>query len=171
MKMRKIRIVSAIAALLCLVAACGIYSFSGTSIKPDVKTITIEPVVNNALKVNPSLANSLQEALHDKYKKLTSLEEVEYDGDLVVICSIESYDVKAQAITANEVAAQNRLTVTCKVRFDNVKHPEESFESRQFAAFQDYDSERSLDEVEATLCDAIIETLVEDIFNATVAQW
>ena len=150
---------------------CGIYSFSGTSIKPDVKTITIEPVVNNAMKINPSLANSLTEALIDKFKKLTSLENVEMDGDLQLYVTVESYDVKAQGVSANETVAQNRLTVTCKATFDNTKHPEESFEKKSFAAYQDYDAERSLDEVESTLCDQIIETLVEDIFNASVAQW
>ena len=169
--MKIIRHTLTIIAAALAIAGCGIYSFSGTSIKPDVKTITIEPVVNNALKVNPTLANSLTEALNDKFRKLTSLEQVEIDGDLVLTVAIESYEVRAQAITANEVAAQNRLTITVKADFENVKHPEESFEKKQFAAYQDYDSERSLDEVEAALCDDIIETLVEDIFNASVAQW
>ena len=116
--------------LLCIAAlsGCGIYSFSGTSIKPDVQTITIEPVVNNALKVNPTLANSFTEALKDKFKKLTSLKEEEEDGDLQLIVTIESYDVRAQAITADEVAAQNRLTVTANATFINVLHPEENFE-------------------------------------------
>ncbi|MCF0165286.1 MAG: hypothetical protein HUJ92_08380 [Bacteroidales bacterium] len=153
------------------VAGCRIYSFSGTSIKPDVHTITIDPVVNNALKINPTLANSLTESLKDKFRKLTSLEDVEMDGDLVLSVSIESYDVKPVAITSNEVAAQNRLTVTVKVTFENVKHTEESFENKQFAAYEDYNSENSLDAVEGTLCESIIEKLVEDIFNASVAQW
>ena len=159
--------------VLCLAAlsSCGIYSFSGTSIKPDVQTITIEPVVNNALKVNPTLANTFTESLKDKFKKLTSLKDVEEDGDLQLTVTIESYDVRAQAITANEVAAQNRLTITAKDTFINVLHPEENFENKQFAAFQDYNSELSLDAVEAALCDDIVETLVEDIFNASVAQW
>ena len=159
--------------VLCLAAlsSCGIYSFSGTSIKPDVQTITIEPVVNNALKVNPTLANTFTESLKDKFKKLTSLKDVEEDGDLQLTVTIESYDVRAQAITANEVAAQNRLTSTAKATFINVLHPEENFENKQFAAFQDYNSELSLDAVEAALCDDIVETLVEDIFNASVAQW
>lgn len=150
---------------------CGIYSFSGTSIRPDVHTITIEPVENNAMKVNPALANDLTEAMKDKFKKLTSLEQVEMDGDLLLVVTVESYDVKAQGVSKDETAAQNRLTVTCKATFENFKHPEESFEKKSFAAYQDYDADLSLDEVEASLCDEIIETLVEDIFNASVAQW
>ncbi len=158
------------AVLLCL-TGCGIYSFSGTSIRPDVKSITIEPVMNNAMKVNPALANDLTEALKDKFKKLTSLEQVDMDGDLVLVVTVESYDVKAQGVAKDETPAQNRLTVTCRATFENMKHPEENFEKKSFAAYQDYDAELSLDEVESTLCEDIVETLVEDIFNASVAQW
>ncbi len=168
---RKIRLAAALAAVCLAIAACGIYSFSGTSIRPDVHTITIEPVLNNAMKVNPSLATDLTESLKDKFKKLTSLEQVEMDGDLLLVVTVESYDVKAQGIAKDETPAQNRLTVTCKATFENVKHPEENFEKKSFAAYQDYDADLTLDEVEASLCDDIIETLVEDIFNASVAQW
>ena len=160
--------VLAVAALLS--AGCGIYSFSGTSIQPDVKSICIEPVANKAMKVNPSLANTLFEQMCDKYKKLTKLEQVEDEGDLYVLATIESYQVSAAAVTANEVAALNRLTVTVKVKFVNEKYPDDNFE-KSFAAYEDYDSTNSLDSVEATLCDTIVEKLVEDIFNATVANW
>ena len=167
---RPSRIAIALAAVLALLAGCGIYSFSGTSIQPDVKTICIEPVVNKASKVNPSLANSLTEALNDKYRKLTRLEQVTEAGDLNLLVTIESYDVRATAVTAGEVAALNRLTVTCKVVFTNTLHPEDNVE-QSFAGYEDYDSNNSLDMVEAQLCETIIEKIVDDIFNATVAQW
>ena len=80
------------------------------------------------------------------------------------------YDVKATAVTANEVAAQNRLTVTVKIAYQNRKFPEEDFE-KSFSAYADYDSTQSLDAVEGTLCEEIIEKLCEDILNATVANW
>lgn len=158
--------------LLPLLTACSFvkYSFSGTSIQADVKTIAIPYVEYKALRVNPSLSNSLTEALKDKFRKLTRLEQVEMNGDLELVCEITGYDVKATAITANEVAAQNRLTVTVKVEFTNRKYPEDDV-SQSFSAYSDYDSTQSLEAVEATLCDEIIEKLCEDIFNATVAQW
>ena len=165
-----LRLLPALVALALAVSGCWLYSFSGTSIQPDVKTICIEPVENKAMKVNPSLANSLFEAMCDKYKKLTKLEQVEDGGDLYVLATIESYQVSAAAVTANEVAALNRLTVTVKVKFVNEKHPEENFE-KSFAAYEDYDSTNSIDAVEGQLCDTIVEKLIEDIFNATVANW
>ena len=167
---RLLRIMLLLPALALTVSGCWLYSFSGTSIQPDVKTICIEPVENKAMKVNPSLANNLFEAMCDKYKKLTKLEQVTDGGDLYVLATIESYQVSAAAVTADEVAALNRLTVTVKVKFVNEKHQEDNFE-KSFAAYEDYNSENSLDAVEGTLCDTIIEKIVEDIFNATVANW
>ena len=161
--------------LLCIAVAlaavsCGIYSFTGTNIQPDVKTITIPLVEYKALRVNPSLSNQLTEALQDKFRKLTSLEQVDVDGDLELVCEVTDYDVKAVAVTAGEVAAQNRLTVTVKIEFSNRKYPEDDVSS-SFSAYEDFDSSNSLDAVEASLCETLVEKLVEDIFNATVAQW
>lgn len=156
--------------ILPLLSACGIYSFSGTSIQPDVKTITINYVEYKALRVNPSLSNDMTEALQDKFRKLTRLEAVDTDGDLELECEISGYDVQAMAVTSGEVAAQNRLTVTMKVKFTNRKYPEDDFD-KSFSAYADYDSMQALDAVEASLCEEIIEKLCEDIFNASVAQW
>ena len=154
-----------------LVHSCGIYSFTGTSIQPDVKTVTINYFEYQALKVNPSLSNDLTTALQDKFLKLTKLEQVDIDGDLEIRGAITGYDVKATAVTANESVAQNRLTVSVKVDFINRKYPEDGFESKSFSAYQDFDAAQALESVESTLCEDIVEQLCEDIFNATVAQW
>ena len=158
------------ALLMAVLAACGIYRFNDTSIAPDVHTISVYNIENKAMKVNPTLSNTLTVALQDQYRKLTKLEMLEDGGDLEVSGFIASYDVSPTAVTSQEVAAQNRLTVTVKITFKNNKHPEEDFD-KSFAAFQDFDSNLSLDAVEAQLVDEIVEILVDDIFNATVANW
>ena len=154
-----------------LVQSCGIYSFTGTSIQPDVKTVTINYFEYKALKVNPSLSNQITEALKDKFTKLTKLEQVDMDGDLEIVGEVTGYDVKATAITANEQAAQNRLTVNVKIAFVNRKYPEDSFENKSFSAYADFDAMQTLDAVESSLCEEIVEKLCEDMFNATVANW
>ena len=58
-----------------------------------------------------------------------------------------------------------------RVNFTNRKYPEDDFEGKSFSAYADYDSNNSLDAVESSLCSEIIDKLIEDIFNATVAQW
>ena len=160
---------TAVLMVLCI-QGCGIYSFTGTSIQPDVKTVTINYFEYTALKVNPSLSNDLTEALKERFRKMTRLEQVDMDGDLEITGTVIGYDVRATAITADEVAAQNRLTVSVKIDFQNRLYPEDDF-SKNFSAYADYDSTNALDAVEATLCEEIIEKLIEDIFNATVANW
>mgnify|MGYP003423864276 FL=1 len=161
----------ALAVTAFIVHSCGIYSFTGTSIQPDVKTITINYFEYQALKVNPSLSNQITEALQEKFIKLTKLELVDMDGDLEITGTVSGYDVKATAVTANEQAAQNRLTVTVKISFVNRKYPEEDFHDKSFSAYYYFAASPSLDAVESELCEEIVEQLCEDIFNATVANW
>lgn len=160
-----------IALAMLLVSSCGIYSFSGTSIQPDVNTITINYFEYKAPKVNPSLSNDITEAIKTQFRKMTRLEQVEMDGDLEIIGEVTGYEVRASAVAAGDVVAKNRLTVTVKVDFQNRKHPEDDFSAKSFSAYAEYDSTNSLDSVESSLCQEIVDKIVEDIFNATVAQW
>ena len=163
--------VAALAVTAFIVQSCGIYSFTGTSIQPDVKSITINYFEYTALKVNPSLSNQMTEAVQEKFRKLTKLEQVDMDGDLEIVGAITGDDVKATSIGANEQAAQNRLTVNVKVTFINRKYPEDNFEDKGFSAYADFDAMQSLESVESGLCEEIVEKIVEDIFNSTVANW
>ncbi len=164
-------VVTALLTTMLILQSCGIYSFTGTNIAPDVKTVTVNYFEYLAPKVNPSLSNQLTEAMQEKFIKLTKLELVDIDGDLEIIGSVTGYDVRAASVTANEQVAQNRLTVTVKVDFINRKYPEESLEGKSFSAYQDFDAMQPIDAVESTLCEDIVEQLIEDIFNGTVANW
>lgn len=166
--MRKFLILAALTLSVC---SCGIYSFSGTSIQPDVNTITIGYFEYRALKVNPSLSNDLTEAIRTRFRRMTRLEQVDTDGDLEITGEVTGYTVAASAVAAGDVASKNRLTITVKVNFTNRKYPEDNFEDKNFSGYADYDSTLSLDAVEAGLTTEIVDKLVEDIFNATVAQW
>ncbi len=164
------RILPLLAAAL-LLSACGIYSFSGTSIQNDVETIAIDFFEYRAEKVNPTLSNELTEALRTRFRRMTRLEQVEQNGDLEISGEITGYDVRPASVSAEEIATQNRLTVSVRVTFTNRKYPEDDFEGKTFSAYADYDSTNSLDAVESSLCAEIIDKLIEDIFNASVAQW
>jgi len=168
--MKTIRLIAALLLAATLAGGCGIYSFSGTSIQPDVKTITINYFEYKAQTVNPSLSNKITEDLRTQFRKMTRLEQVDLDGDLEIEGEITDYTVTPAAITADEVAARNKLTVNVKVTFTNRKYPEDNL-SRSFSAYEEYDSTKSLDSVQDELCAEIIKKLIEDIFNATVAQW
>ena len=166
-----IRKLALLLALMLSLSSCGIYSFSGTSIQPDVNTVTINLFVYKALKVNPTLSNDLTEGLKNRFRTMTRLEQVEMDGDLEISGEVTGYNVSASSITADEVAASNKLTISVKVSFINRKHPEDDFTDKSFSNYSEYDSTLSIDAVEANLTAEIVEKLVEDIFNASVAQW
>lgn len=169
--LKKVIVTAVMSAAALLMQSCGIYSFTGTSIQQDVKTITINYFEYTAMKVNPSLSNQITEALQEKFLKLTSLELVDMDGDLEISGAVSGYDVKAAAVTANEQAATSRLTVTVKISFTNRKYPEDDIPDKSFSAYADFDAMQSLDAVEASLCEEIVEQLCDDMFNATVARW
>ncbi|MDR0566306.1 MAG: LPS assembly lipoprotein LptE [Prevotellaceae bacterium] len=160
-----------LAPALVLLASCSIkYSFSGASISPESKTFSVQFFPNMAPLVNPTLSSNFTEALKMKFLTSTRLTETDSDGDLAFEGEITGYAVMPQAITANEVAAQNRLTISVHVKFTNLQDPDQSFD-KAFSQYEDYDSQRNLAEVEGELVDEIVKKLVEDIFNAAVANW
>lgn len=155
-------------------AGCKVrYSFTGAAIHPDVKTISVNYFPNRAPIVYPSLSQELTEKLKDKFISQTSLNMISGEGDLSFDGEITGYETKPIAITGNnqtDKASLNRLTVTVNVRFVNQKVPKDNFESR-FTAYEDYSSDRGLDEVEGELVPMILEKLIEDIFNRSVVNW
>jgi hypothetical protein len=120
--------------------------------------------------VYPALSNSLTEALKDKFTRNTRLDLIDAEGDLQFEGEVTNYDVISMGVQANEVAGTNRLTVTVKIRFTNNIDEKQSYD-KSFSAYEDFDSAQALDSVESQLIDTIIEKLIEDIFNAAVANW
>ena len=151
-------------------AGCGVYSFTGASIDPSIKTISIHTFVNQAPIIVPSLSQSLTQALRDRFTTTTNLNLEESGGDLEFSGSITNYQVSPVAPQANEVAALNRLTITVNVEFVNHQSEKQSWTS-SFTRYADYDSNKDLLTVQDQLIKDINEQLVEDIFNKAVVNW
>lgn len=167
------KILSKIIALLSIVSmlhSCGIYSFTGASIPAGATTFSVDYFPNFAPLVQPTLSQIFTDALKDKFSQQTSLRLNNGVGDLHFEGSITGYSVQPQSIGANDQAAQNRLTISVRVKFINEFEPDNDFE-QTFSRFYDYDSQRSLSEVEAEAIEIIVEALVEDIFNKAVVNW
>ncbi len=154
-----------------LVWGCKInYSFTGANLSPEIKTFTVYYFPNRARLVNPTLSQNFTEQLKAKLQRQTSLDELSEDGDLVFEGQITGYEVHPISIQKDDQAAQNRLTITVKLKYTNTKMPDESFE-KSFSAFDDFDSALTLDAIESALVPDILKKLNEDIFNATIANW
>jgi len=148
----------------------GGYSFTGTSLSPDIKTISIEYFQNMAPIVVSSLSNSFTEALTDKFRRQTKLSFVDFDGDLAFSGEIIGYDVTSINVQADEYAAQNRLSISVKVRCTNAIDEKQSFD-KSFSHYADFDATQSLDSVQDDLIQQILETIIENIFNESAANW
>lgn len=153
-----------------LLAGCGVYSFTGASISPETKTISIDRFPNNAMTVEPTLSQKFTDALRDKFQNETNLVMLNKGGDLQIEGSITGYRTSPVAIQANETAAMNRLTITVEVNFTNNIDDSQSFKS-SFSRYQDYSSSQDLNTVKDGLIDEINEMLVQDIFNKAVVNW
>ncbi|KAF5078349.1 Lipopolysaccharide-assembly [anaerobic digester metagenome] len=146
------------------------YSFTGASISPEVKTVSVDYFQNLSSLVNPQLSGYLTEELKNRFVSQTSLNVVRVDGDLQFSGQITGYTVAPIAIQSNEVAAQNRLKITVKVKFVNNKDPKQNYD-KSFSRYADFDSSQNFASVESQLMTTIVEELVEDIFNNAVANW
>ncbi|MDF1570876.1 MAG: LptE family protein [Bacteroidales bacterium] len=146
------------------------YSFSGVNISPKIQTVTIEYFPNRAPVVQAQLSQLFTDALVDKIQSNTSLEQVPAGGDLVFSGEIRNYETKPTAITGNETAARNRLTISIRVVYTNNIEPDASFDS-SFSRYEDYDSGQNLADVEEELIELIIENILEDIFNKAFVNW
>lgn len=146
------------------------YSFTGASIAPDVKTISVRFFQKTAALGPASLGQTFTEALKDKFVSQTNLSLTERDADMILEGSINGYTVSPQAIQANETAARNRLSISVDVKFTNLKDEKQNFETT-FSRYADFESSLNIAVVEDQLIKEINEQLVDDIFNRAVINW
>jgi len=146
------------------------YSFTGANLSPLVKTYSVYYFPNRAKLISPTLSQVFTEDLREKLQRQTSLNELSENGDIEFEGQITGYEIRPMSIQKEDLAAQNRLTITLKLKYTNSKVPSESFE-RNFTAYEDFDSSLSISDVEDELNSQIVEKLIDDIFNATIANW
>lgn len=153
------------------VVSCKVnYSFTGASISPEIKTYSVMNFPNTASLVSTILAPTFNNALMDKLARSTSLNQVSFDGDMNFEGEIVNYTSSPIAVTGDEYASQNRLTVTVRVKFTNKIEPKNNYDKR-FSAYEDFDNSQMLESVESTLIPQIVDKLVTDIFNAAASNW
>jgi hypothetical protein len=150
--------------------SCGIYTLSGASVSSDVKNVTVKTFTNQASIVVPSLSEKLTEKLKDKFLKEMNLTLVEDNGDLSFRGAITDYKIGPSSISSNDVSKTSRLTISVRVKFENVKEPKLNYEN-VFTSYMDFDSTKDLSQVENELIDGITDILVQDIFNKAVNNW
>lgn len=146
------------------------YNFTGAGKLVGVNTFSVYYIPNRARLINPNLSQELTDALQEKLLRQTSYDQVDDSGDLEFEGQITDYSVRPMNIKEGDLAAQNRLTISIKMKYTNNKDNELSWE-KSFNAYEDFSGEALLEDAEGTIVPEIIDKLVEDIFNASIANW
>ncbi len=157
-------------AIIIVLPGCGIYSFTGASIPPQAKTVSVQYFPNKAALVEPVLSEIFTNTLRDQFTSQTNLTMVENNGDLALEGEITDYKISPVAIQGDQTAAMNRLTITVNVRFTNKYEPDKDFETK-FTQFIDYASTEDFNSIKAQLIEQITKDLSDNIFNKAVVNW
>ena len=156
--------------ILVFIQSCGVYSFTGASIPPEAKTISVQYFPNKAQLVEPTLSPFFTDKLRDQFTRQTNLEMVDRNGDLAIEGEITDYKTTPVAIQGDQTSALNRLSITVNVRFINVYEPDKNFEQK-FTSFLDYASDADYNAIKDELFEGVTEMLTTDIFNKAVINW
>jgi hypothetical protein len=160
-----------ILSVLLTVLLPGCYSFSGASIPPNIKTITVNYFPNKATLINPTLSADFTDKLRSYISSRSSLKEAaEGDADIEVSGEISAYTLTPLAAQSDAQAALQRLSISIKVNFANNVNTKDSF-SQTFTVYRDFDSSLDLSAVEDGLVTEITNELIDKIFMQAFGNW
>ena len=173
MKSNKRRVALLTSFVICLaLTACSVsVSLNGSSINyNETKNISVTKFPIRCAYVWAPMEGMFYNSLTDAYAKKTKLKVQKKNGDLQVTGEITEYSQTNKAISSDGYSAQTQLKMTVNVRFTNTKNHKEDFE-KSFYATTNYDSSLQLSSVQEELVQEMIDDIVDQIFNATVANW
>lgn len=158
--------------LFLLLVGCTVsYKLNGSSIDyATTKTIQLDDFPLRSAYVWSPMHSMFNNELSDVYSRQTKLRQVKRNGDLQLSGEITEYSQYNKSVSADGYSSQTQLKMTVNVRFVNNKKHSDDFE-RTFSATADYDSSQQLNAVQEDLVTQMIKDIVDQIFNATVANW
>jgi len=154
---------------------CKIYSFSGVSLDPSVKSYSISTFQNNSNNGPSFLSQRFTEDFRDYFQRNTSIKQVASNGDLQFEGQIIAYDYAPAAIqqtNGQDQAGVNRLTIQVRIKFTNTKDPKQDFE-QTFQSNGDFPATQDIARInnDPTAVRRITQNIITDAFNKSVANW
>ena len=164
--------------ILILISGCGIYSFTGASISPDVKTISFQNFFNNSPLGPSNMSVLFNEKIKDYFERNTSLTIVDENGDLEIEGTIEDFSLSPVAPTAEGgrdsqfFTGLTRLTIRVNATYFNKFDDQFNYENKSFSFYRDFNQDtEELSSNEQDFLEEIFDQIILDIFNASVANW
>lgn len=154
-----------------LLSGCGYYKFTGITVPTGTTTYQVNYFQNDAPLIEPGLERTFTNTLADIIQNQTSLQLVTSGGDITYEGEITEYRISPTTATADNTAAQNRLTIGVRVRFFDKNNPDGDL-NQQFSFFYDYPGTAQLVGAQKDAAiEEIFERITQDILNATLAKW
>ena len=163
---------------LMIAASCGVginYSMTGST--TDAKTITIVEFYNNSDLGPSNMGQTLSNDLRNYFIRNTNLTVVQEEGELQLEGEVTDFRLTpiAPVSTGNPQdinnASSTRLTITVKATYLNSLNDKMSFKDKTFSFYKDFPNELNFADVEEQYTKQIFERIINDIFNASVANW
>lgn len=155
------------------------YSFTGSSLSPETKTIQINDFPNNAALVNPSLAQQFSTDIQNRFLQRTTLKGTKTNPDILIEGQITNYSISPTTISTSVdapggalQAAQNKLMITIQVHYENhVKGEESKSFDRAYTDEAVFSSNLDINQIETSQVKLVNERIINKIFNDIVANW
>lgn len=161
-----------------IVSSCGTkvqYSFTGTA--TPAESISITEFYNNADLGPANMGQTFTNQLKNYFIQNSNLSVVTEEGELQLEGEIT--DLRLTPIapvstgdpSALTTASSTRITITVKATYVNTLDETMSFKDKTFSFYRDLPNEINLADIEEQYTREIFERIINDIFNASVANW
>lgn len=149
--------------VICILTGCGIYSFSGSTLPPHIKTVAVPLFEDKTTEfgIDQKFTDGLIDAIiEDNTLKIADPRS----ADALVRGEILRVEDRAGQYNSNETASDYRVTISIKVAFEDVKKRKILWEETwtDWGSYSN-DREEGIDEA--------IKKLSTEILNRTVSGW
>lgn len=171
MRFSRLATIYLFALILVVISHCGYYSFSGSSLPPNIRTIAIPMFENRTTEFG--VREDITDALIYEFTQDNSLKVVDQrSADSIIEGTISTIREQAGAYNQQEQVKEIRIYVTVQAKFEDLKNKKVMWEE-QISQWGTYSPDSPSGE-NSTRQDAIreaIDKIVTDIFNKTISGW
>jgi hypothetical protein len=159
-------------------SSCGVgaqYSMTGST--TTAETISVGEFYNNADLGPANMGQTITNQLKTYFIQNSSLRVIPEEGQLQLEGEITDFRLTPISPTSTgdpsaiTSASSTRLTITVKATYINTTDEKMSFKDKTFSFYKDFSNDQNLSDVQEQLTKQIFDRIINDIFNASVANW
>lgn len=158
--------------LTAFISGCINYSFTGTSIPSDVRTVYIPFFPDQSQSGLGDLSDRLNRALINRFvnQSRLSLANNEESSDAYVSGAIQSYTNRPFSVRGDEQANINEIQITVRATFQYQKDDEPLW-NKSFSGNATYNTVENPVEGEIEAAEAALQQISNNMFNDAVSNW